>query len=418
MMMRNFLRCRGCGNAFIARVAADSTNLTKFYVPCPHCHLPIRASAIGQDFETHRMSFDCDAISPDVPEGTLVVTINPYVPARYDSDFDQPVGAFSMITLHHLLGDDSIMEYFEAEGTAQVTIDEHWARVRRLFEYYLAEDWPNFDRVGSEGFEGWRRVATVHERTTAANQALGRFVALVTGTVSASTGTFFDSYLRKHTAALDEISYVERLRADRDAGTLATLQRSIFDLLDLFVNRFEMWKMGRLPRWVDPPTLLDDLTLFRDEFPEMRDLYQQAFELICKTLRYPIAAQNTVKRQNPDDFGDVHPDIADVPINKRPSNLNQFDRLANAHKVAYIALVPRWTAMAGVLENQVRNTIGHATVRHDLRTGRVVSDVDTTGVSYLDFLAKVFGMFELLGIALQAVRIARVTSSPDFQRVN
>ena len=415
MMMRYFLRCRGCGKPFIARIAAGSTETTKFYIPCPNCRLPIRARASGQDFETHSLWFDCDVLSPEVPDGTPVVTINPYVPSRYDSDYDQPVGAFSTLTLHHLLGDDRIFEYFEAEGQAQSAIDDGWPSVHRLYEYYLDENWDNFDRVGAEFFDDWRNVETVHERATAVHQALGSVLALINGELSEPTSKFFSSYLRKHTAALEVPDYLARLRNDRDAGTLTTLQRSIFDLIALFVSRLEMWKIGRMLRWVEPERF-EELTLFRDEFPEMRDLYQQAFELVCKTLRYPIAAQNTVKRQDPDNFGDVHPDA--VPVRQRPSNLNKFQQLANAYKAAYVAVVPQWADVAGVLENKVRNSIGHASVRHDLRTGRVVSDIDPEGLSYLEFLAKVLDMFELLIISLQIVRTARVASSPDFRSVD
>lgn len=413
MMMRNFLRCRGCEKPFIARIAAGPTQNTKFYIPCPNCQLPIRARAAGQDFDDHSLWFDCDVLSPDdIPEDTPVVTINPYVPARYDSDYDQPVGAFSTMTLHHLLGDDGMLEYFHVEGEAQSAIDEGWPTVHRLYEYYLDENWQNFDRVGSAFFRDWANVDTVHQRATLAHQALGRVVGLINGELSEPTAKFFSSYLRKHTAALEVSAYLTRLRSDRDAGTVTTLQRSIFDLIALYVSRFEMWKTGRMLRWVEPGKF-EELTLFRDEFPEMRDLYQQAFELICKTLRYPIAAQNTVKRQDPDDFGDLHPDS--VPERQRPTNLKKFQGLPNAYKAAYIALVPQWADMAGVLENKVRNTIGHASVRHDLRTGRVISDADPVGLSYLEFLAKVLDMFELLIISLQVVRTARVASSPDFR---
>lgn len=222
--------------------------------------------------------------------------------------------------------------------------------------------------------------------------------------------------MKKHVAACREESYLEWLYGNRDDGTLAALQRSTFDLIGLFISRFEMWKPGRLLRWVDSPTKLEDLTLFHDEFPELRDLYQQAFEIICKTLRYPIAAQNTIKHHDPDDFGDVHPAVSVVPLKLRPPNLKQFQKFSNARKVAYVALVPSWAAAAERLENDVRNPIGHATARHDLRTGRVVSDVNKTGLSYLEFVAKVFDMFELLCVALSVVKAVRVDSSLDLRR--
>ncbi len=414
-MIRNYLGCRGCGNPFIARVAADSTDTTRFYIPCPNCHIPIRARASGQEFEDHRISFECDVLPPAESDDLKVVTINPYVPARYDSDFDQPVGGFSMMTLQYLLGDEAL-EYFAAEGTAREAVVEGWPRVQRIFQYYLAEDWVNFDRAGRDVFSDWQSVSTTHQRTTLASQAVGTHLSLVAGNMSEPAARFIDSYLRKHTAAIEQATYVEFMRAEGDAGELVALQRSIFELIGLYIERYEMWRSGRLVRWVEPLTRLDDLTLFRDEFPEMRDLYQQAFEVICKTLKYLVASQNVVKRGDPNSFGDEHPDVAIVPERKRPSSLRQFDRLSSAYKIAYVALVPRWAAMSGVLDNKARNNIGHASARHDLRSGRVVSALDQNGVTYLDFLAKVFDMFELLAITLQVVRATRVTSSRDFRR--
>ena len=228
MMIRNFLRCRGCEQAFVARVAADSTDSTRFYIPCPHCHLPIRARATGQEFEDHRIHFECDVLPP-TSDQLKVVTINPYVPARYDSDFDQPVGAFSTMTLQFLLGDEGFFGYFEAEGAARATIDEGWPRVQRLYEYYLAEDWGNFDRAGRTVFSDWQAVSTIHQRTTLASQAVGTHLSLVTGQMSEPAEQFFGSYLRKHTAAIEVGAYLERMRLDGDAGDLAALQRSVFE---------------------------------------------------------------------------------------------------------------------------------------------------------------------------------------------
>lgn len=285
-----------------------------------------------------------------------------------------------------------------------------------MYEYYIEGNWTYFDRVGSEHFEAWPLVNTHHDRTTLAHQALSHFTSLIRGSLSEPASRFVDHCMKKHVAACREESYLEWLYGNRDDGTLAALQRSTFDLIGLFISRFEMWKPGRLLRWVDSPTKLEDLTLFHDEFPELRDLYQQAFEIICKTLRYPIAAQNTIKHHDPDDFGDVHPAVSVVPLKLRPPNLKQFQKFSNARKVAYVALVPSWAAAAERLENDVRNPIGHATARHDLRTGRVVSDVNKTGLSYLEFVAKVFDMFELLCVALSVVKAVRVDSSLDLRR--
>lgn len=97
MILRTYLRCRGCGNPFIARFAPDSTDGTKFYFPCPDCELPVRGQAKGQDIHTHQMSFDCEVIPGNDAVELRVVTVNPYVPAKYDVDYDEPTKTSSIL---------------------------------------------------------------------------------------------------------------------------------------------------------------------------------------------------------------------------------------------------------------------------------------------------------------------------------
>lgn len=415
-MIRYGLLCPGCDLPFIARVGTDSTAGTKFYLPCPSCRLPIRAIAQGDDLGTFGVEFvDCKRLKPDDLKGAKVVTANPFVPAKPQADFDEPTVAFSMMTLVELLGDDSVIPFMAFLGSARQTIQERWQPVRRIFEYYLDENWPVFDRSIASAFPdaGWPSGNTVHERATRAYTAM----LTLTGQLvmpSDQMHRFLGRFTRKHTAVLDVRAYRARLVQDRDDGKLAELERSIFDVTDLFIQRSEMWAMGGLPRVVrdDRRELLDELVLARDEFGEVRDLYQQGFEVICKTLRYPVAAQNTLKRHDPDNFGADHPQ--GVPENRRPTTLKSFDRLPNAYRIAYVAQVPGWEGLTSVLDNKVRNTIGHGKARHDLRSGRVISDANPAGVTYLQFLAGVYDLFEALIVTLQVVRFARVASSPDF----
>jgi hypothetical protein len=416
MMMRYGLGCRGCGGVFVARMGAQSTNGTRFYLPCPHCTIPIRGQARGQGPEDYVVAFDCDRISiEEIPAGTVVVTTNPFVPSKYDADGLQHFGGSGMFALMALL-DDDVEAYFSDEGSAQQVIVEMWPHVVRLYEYYLGENWAAFDKTGSSVFEDWEPVRTAHERTTAANHALGLVCLYIVGQPNEAADRFLSRFTRKHTAALESPAYIQLLRDQGSSGDITRLQRAVFETIELFVSQFEKWGMGRLARHVGEPQQahLDGLVLFRDEFGETRDLYQRGFEVVCKTLRYVVAAQNTVKRRDPNDFGVDHP--ASVPQKTRPTSLARYDRMANAHRLAYVAQVPGWEGYAGLLDNKIRNTIGHASARHDLRLGRIVADRDPEGVTYLTFISRVFDVFEALGMALQVLRFARVASSQGVNR--
>ena len=106
---------------------------------------------------------------------------------------------------------------------------------------------------------------------------------------------------------------------------------------------------------------------------------------------------------------------AGANLKANPKSLNAYDKLANAARLAYVRQVPEWEGYAALLNNRTRNAIGHATARHDLRTGRIFSDKEPDGVQYLDLVADVFGVFDALAISLQVLRAVRVVSSPDFK---
>lgn len=414
MISRHNLKCHGCDEVFVARLGVEPTRGTKFYLPCPHCRLPIRGSMSGTELEDHRMSIECERLTTDTQSADArVVTINPFVPSLYEADSLSPSGAFPTMTLVQVLGHAGFSQFETERHRGLEAADATWPNVRMLFQYYLQNNSQMFARIAKERFElGWE-PSTKHHRTSVAYQAVGIATATITGTTGASGERALGRFARKHTAAMKERK--DHLLAFRRRGQVAAaLERDLFTELNRFVEQHESWEMGRLSRFVGPTEekAFDELVLYRDEFSAMRDLYQQGFELACKCLWPLVAAQNTVKQGSPDDFGDVHP--MNVPVKQRPRSLEKYDKLPNAYKIAYVAQVPGWESFGVLLNNRRRNTIGHATAHHDLQTGRVVSDEDPNGMTYLEFLGETFGVFEALSTLAQVFRAARVASSPDF----
>lgn len=402
---------------FVARLGVEPTRGTRFYFPCPLCRLPIRGSMSGSKLSNHQIVIDCEMLSGHESEldGVPVVTVNPFVPSLYDADSYAPTGAFPTMTLVQILGDDTFLEFKSARDQALDDGRAMWPPVGMLFRYYLQGNAEMFTRIAKKLFELEQKPSTSHQRTSIAYQALAIATTLIMGSTGTRGRQAFSLFGKKHTAAMNRT--MEHLRVLRERGQAsADLERDLFTELDRFVQQHESWEMGLLGRFVDAEkkAAFEELVLFRDEFSTVRDLYQQGFELACKCLWLLVAAQNTVERGSPDDFGDVHPEITIVPVNKRPTTLKKFDGLSNAQKIAYVAQVPGWESFAVLLNNRRRNAIGHATAHHELQTGRVVSDKDPTGMTYLEFLGETFGVFEALSTLAQALRTSRVAASPDF----
>ncbi|MET8847606.1 hypothetical protein [Amycolatopsis sp. NPDC004625] len=415
MISRYYLKCPGCEEMFVARLGVEPTRGTRFYFPCPLCRLPIRGSMSGSELSNHRIAIDCEVLSGRDPEpdGVSVVTINSFVPSLYEADSFSPAGAFPTMTLMGILGSDVFLAFESERHQALEAGQAMWPQVRMLFQYYLQGNAEMFTRIAKKHFGLEWDPATSHQRTSVAYQVLGTATTTITGSTGACYEKVIGRFSRKHTAAMKR--HTDHLRAFRRRGQAsAALERDLFTELNRFVEQQESWEMGLLGRFVgaEEKAAFDELVLFRDEFSTVRDLYQHGFELACKCLWPLVAAQNTVMRGSPDDFGDVHPES--VPANKRPRSLEKFDKLSSAYKIAYVAQVPGWEPFAVLLDNRRRNTIGHATAHHDLQTGRVVSDEDPSGMTYLEFLGETLGVFEALSTLAQVLRASRVASSPDF----
>lgn len=414
MISRYSLRCPGCDKPFTARIGVDTADNTRFYLPCPICKVSIRGQMDGEDLASHRINFECEVIQEgDLSNDSPVITINPFVPSRYDADSFDGLGAFPTMTLHSLLGGERFLAFQSEHSQGREAAQELWPTVRILFEYFLQQNWAMFEKTAINKFGVKAVGSTMHQRTTIVYQAVLTATVNILGTSLTGTDYLLERFHRKYLRAIHSANYVDFLR--EQTATIRQLERDVFFALDHFITKYEVWAMGRLPRWVDDNTKrdLEDLTLFRDEFTTARDLYQQGFEASCKCIWILMATHNSITQIVPNNFGDAHPDV--VPSSRRPSSIAQFNRLSNAHKLAYVEMVPGWEVLSKILASQRRNAIGHGTARHDLLSGRVYSDKDLQGVTYLRFLEETFGVFEALAILMQVLRAVRIATSPDFR---
>lgn len=274
----------------MARLGAEPTTSTKLYLPCPHCHLPIRARISGQELSDHRVEFKCDVVKKsDLPTEPLVVTVNPFVPSRYDADSHSGLGAFPTMTLLQVLGDEKFMVFRADRGTASSLIEEVWPDVRISFEYYLHQNWDMFDKIAQSKFGLDSVGQTAHERTTIAYQGIAIVARGIVGRSGDRSAKLFERFARKHVAAIPQEQYRTVIRA-RGADA-QQIELDLFRVIEHFISDYEAWEMGKLVRYVDEASgALDGLVLFRDEFSLLRDLYQQGFEMACKCLWILVGA--------------------------------------------------------------------------------------------------------------------------------
>lgn len=413
MINRLFLKCPGCNIPFIARIGVSTAKNTRFYLPCPNCSLPIKGSMDGEDIMDYRFNIECEKVHEhNLPEKPKAVTIDPFVPSKYNADSFDKLGYFPTMTLVKLLGSEKMITFEKEHSYGQHISKIIWPEANKIFNYYLMQNWPMFENSARVGLDIDSIGSKMHERTSIAYSCIYVTTHHLIGRSNIGVSYMTERFLRKHKATLKNYQYISLIR--NEVSNVLSLEKNLFNTIDNFIREYEVWCMGRLNHHITEKAKsnLNELTLFRDEFSTVRDLYQQGFEIACKCLWILISAQNSLKYGDPNEFGDKHPN--NVPQGRRATSINKFNKLPNAHKISYVSMVPGWEVISTVLDNKRRNTIGHATVHHDLKDGRIYSDTDTQGTTYIQFLGEIFDMFTLLSEFMQIVRCARIITSPDF----
>ena len=225
--------------------------MTKFYLPCPECGLPIRGRSFGQEIEQHHVDFEAEVVdSRQLRDPYRTITIDPTAPSRYEAQRMGTFGASSTITLAQLAGDDASVErLFLTLGRGQHAVEEMWPYARDLFEYSLAKDWTGLQRIGQSIYkEQWDGRVTAFGRGPASYAAVGATTAEVRADTNMGIQVMLDRFGRKHEAAIRDRSgtYVALLSAAAERKNEAELQRRFFDAIANFMASFESWRMGVL----------------------------------------------------------------------------------------------------------------------------------------------------------------------------
>jgi hypothetical protein len=418
MISRFALRCGGCEQPFLLRLEVAPTELTNFAVACPHCDYLLRASYRGMELGDIRFSWgDATLVSEDdlVSEGAVVTagTITPVLPrARTLHEW----GGGPNAVFGRLVGSNHTWAN-EGHGRLQGQV-ELWRKYDRLLHYYANENWPLFNE-GLKGLFGddvavpldaqQRHIAALHPA-----QLLLLPMLPPDGEASRLMNPFLDA-IRNHA----HNPVLERWSLSLEqSGLLKELQGTLFEQLQLFIRQWEAWAPGFIVRATqeDRRDLLTELRIARDDFPLLRDMYIQVFENCCRTLWLAMGAMNTEMRSDPDAFGLVPEAILNHNAKAvKPSSLKAFEGLPNATKIRWLKDWPAWAELLPrLLDNKLRNALGHADVRHDIPGGLIASHSLT--ISYLDFTARVFDLAKPLLVLLQVVKSLRLVAADHLDR--
>ena len=284
-------------------------------------------------------------------------------------------------------------------------VDTDWNNVRRWLNHYVERRWDDFDRTAELIYqEKWVPPKKQWQRHDVIHRSLDMMTAPLW--VDDHYPKMKEAWLGGWSIGPDipkerlpqVVEFAKRMEGN---GEIARLQRDIFHCLELYINNkssiLPALAIAMYPDGIDDA--VEQLHIFRDDFPVLRDLYITTFETCHRGILFALAPVNAVRRGDVEDFGDG------------TVGFERFQRKVNAQKAEFLKNIPEWQTRWGLIfDRQLRNKIGHHGVRHDLPSGALVFE-DGSRIPYTMF---VLATFKVLGGILIIANVLKTLAIADL----
>ena len=396
MIWRYAVQCPGCGAKIVLRVGIGLDDVQPFYFICDDCKAVTRGKQIitYEPRPSARLELDAGKLLDDDKNPNQVITLHPDLPAKSESkDLREPGG--SPFLMHHKILGDRFLEFNTRLKTFHYSNQRDWVRLRRWIGYYLADNRQQFDQEGKCLLKG-KLQCQWQDRER--HDIIHRFLDLMCAPLwlhpyypdmKADWCKIFNLSIR-HSTTLKKF-----VCESIESGIIRSSQKDVFHCLELFMEN----RSGILPGLAaemypaGERAAIIELRLFRDEFPQLRDVYIATFEACHNILKFVLGIINIAYRGSPNNFGTKH-----------PKNLDAFDKLSSGQKVTFLTSLPTWDKNWGlILDRHVRNAIGHHSVRHDLVSGMLVLR-DGSQLPYLEFVMKTLRLIHPILLSANAMK--------------
>jgi hypothetical protein len=376
MIARFNVCCPGCEAKITLRIGVGYAPEQPFYFVCPNCRAATKARLIADEPPNLSLELEEGRVLDTSDKQDHVITLHADFPSAGKAASLSDPGSSPFILNTGLLGDN--FHQFEMR-TRQFRdlVQNDWVKLKRLISYYLDANWKQFDTEGKKILteawpspnKNWHRHALIH-------RVLDMFTMPI----------LVESYYVDMKTELAKIFSFQTPEATSiftnfanecvTSGEVNELQRKVFHCFEMFIDA----NCALLPAL---PVLLytnnqtdEDLRLFRDDFPTLRDLYTTISESSYMVLKYVVAAINIYHRGDPLSYE-----------HQGPKTWLKFAKMDSAKKESFLKPIPTFRAnWNSVLDLNLRNDIAHYAARHDLPSGNLV--FRDRKMSYLDFVVK------------------------------
>jgi hypothetical protein len=395
VIVRQQLRCQTCEEPFVARLGIGSGRLPLIF-QCPHCEVALRAT-LEPDPKTLDLNFKSEDVVPeeDAAEEDEIQSVTVYadvpvpkamqgIPAKNANL--SPFILFAQVIGHGELGE--LMGRVEAMRSFRTNV---FPKLRRAASLIRTGDFTALaaavDRLpGVADIEGLCEQHPLYQ--------FGRYV---------ETLYLPFASLEPRIAAIGELGTLLIAAEHHEGGPehLETLnnradwiehRRRIYESVVNALSLVETLMPAMAWEQVDEKKYkVDDYLVMRDDFDQLKGVYQDLFELGSRSLAYVGSILNLVVRGDPRQFSN----------GKRCSLTKALRATANQREFILDEL-PQAKLLYDQIDRHTRNDIGHRLVSFDFATQTLVDDKgrQTNYLLFLeDFLGAVRFSSYLLGVA-------------------
>ncbi|MFH1853465.1 MAG: hypothetical protein ABIA75_14090 [Candidatus Neomarinimicrobiota bacterium] len=330
-----------------------------------------------------------------------VYTIDPILPTPATARGMDDEGGSPFLFTYSILG-ERFSEYSMRVSVYYEFLNNKWNRLRRLTRFFLDSNWELFDPLMQELINEELDDINPLIRYDVLYRLYDQFLTpLCVYPLHINMRREWNEFFLPRGANADAISsFQEVLVTDPD---FLICRESLFDCISQYINVGDAVLPGViLDLYPQDHSQYGDLRIYRDNFPELRDLYIQCFEACTQSFTFIIEAVNVVNRGDPSAYA-TFPEI-----HRTPNNRNQFNRLTAEKKLFYFRELTVWDGcLTSTMDRQLRNKIGHRGINHHLPSGEIRVDGQPP-TPYIEFVRSVERICYPLISCLNALKIAEI----------
>ena len=368
-------RCNTCAKFILLRIVIAGGD-QPFLFPCPHCQTEQHGWFYAQPDEAYQFRSDDLRLEDDEGCDGLAVMVATDMPVHSSFFGTQLPDHFRSPFFHNLaaVGQGEAVEQLMSRIEKLRELRRSWyAPLRRVARHYSRQD-ENGMRQALASVPGGKDIDWASRDPS---QTFELAMAEMYEPLEDRQKRHEASVELLKLAGIAKTNHENELKAlidEYDRRILAEHRTRVADVVFAVFKESDALYPALWVEAMREKVGFDEYRVMRDDFIKLKALYQELFELSSRSLAFTAPIANLAKR------GDVH-NFADG----KTRALHKARKEKAFNREGWLSDFPAAKALYGPISRHTRNDFGHALVRYDCRSGKLIFD-DGREQNYLLFL--------------------------------